>query len=72
MRHDFDKMLFLKYDNCNEIMSLIICYVDDFYGIHRQDYDIGEVHQKFKWGELQFFEIDTSLRLSRGRSCAIS
>lgn len=58
VRHDFDRMLFLKYDDCNEIMSLIICYVDDFYGIHRQDYDIGEVHQKFKWGELQFFEID--------------
>ena len=30
VRLDFDKMLFLKYDDNNEIMSLI-CYVDDFF-----------------------------------------
>ena len=58
VRHDFDRMLFLKYDNNNQIISLIICYVDDFFGIHREDYEIAEVHEKFKWGELQYFEID--------------
>ena len=59
VRHDFDRMMFLKYDNNNnQIISLIICYVDDFFGIHRQDYEIAEVHEKFKWGELQYFELD--------------
>ena len=38
VRHDFDKMLFLNQVWWQpEIMSLIICYVDDFFGIHRQD-----------------------------------
>ena len=43
---------------CFSNTTLIICYVDDFFGIHREDYEIAEVHEKFKWGELQYFEID--------------
>ena len=52
-------------------------YVDDFFGVYRLDYDISEVHQAFKWGALNFLEIDKPLtfkgkeltlaRNSRGR-----
>ena len=37
-------------------MSLVMCYVDDFFGIHRSDYEVNELHQQFKWGELRYFE----------------
>lgn len=36
----------------------MLVYVDDFIGVHRQDYCIDELHSKFKWGSL------SSLRLN--------
>ena len=33
---------------------MIMVYVDDFLGLHRQDYAIGEVHDAFRWGELSY------------------
>ena len=58
VRHSWDCMLFLKYNENNEIISMIMVYVDDFIGIHRQDYDISEVHQAFKWGDMSYFKLD--------------
>ena len=54
-QHSFDKMVFIKFNTSNELMSIIIVYVDDFLGAFRSDYNIDEVHQAFKWGALQFF-----------------
>ena len=51
IQHDFDKMRFCKYDG-NSVISLVLCYVDDFYGLHREDYDAKELHDLFRWGEL--------------------
>ena len=56
IQHDFDKMLFCLYDDNNQIQSLVMCYVDDFFGIHRDDHQIKELHEQFKWGELRYFE----------------
>lgn len=54
IQHDFGKMLFCKYDG-GSIISLVMCYVDDFYGLHREDYDVKELHDLFRWGELRYF-----------------
>ena len=56
VQHDFDRMLFMKYDHHGDVISLVMCYVDDFFGIHRSDYEVSELHQQFKWGELRYFE----------------
>ena len=59
-RHSFDKMLFLRYDPASpdDIMSMIMGYVDDFLGVHRQDYPIQEVHDAFRWGDLNYLNKD--------------
>ena len=59
-RHGFDKMLFLKFDpeSPQNIISMIMVYVDDFLGLHREDYPIAEVHQAFRWGELHYLNKD--------------
>ena len=59
-RHSWDSMLFLKYNKQDQIVSMILVYVDDFLGVHRQDYDINEVHKAFTWGELSYFELGQS------------
>ena len=51
--HDFDHMLFYKRDSTGQLVSLLLVYVDDFIGIFRQDYDIGELTSLFTWGELK-------------------
>ena len=47
-QHPFDKLVFLKRNNLN---SIIVVYVDDFSGVFRVDYDIGEVHAEPSPGE---------------------
>ena len=42
-------------------MSIIIVYVDDFLGVHREDYDIDEVTKAFRWGVLHSFEVDRTV-----------
>ncbi|CAE7750496.1 RE2 [Symbiodinium sp. CCMP2592] len=56
-QHSFDKMVFLKFNSQGELISLIIVYVDDFLGTYRSDYNVSEVHEAFKWGSLQSFEV---------------
>ena len=55
-QHSFEKMLFMKRNSQNELVSVIIVYVDDFLGVYRKDYDIAEVHNAFVWGALSFFK----------------
>ncbi|CAE7884771.1 RE2, partial [Symbiodinium necroappetens] len=55
-QHSFDKMVFLKFHG-DQLVSMIIVYVDDFIGTYREDYDITEVTNAFRWGALQEFEI---------------
>ena len=54
-RHDFDKMLFCLHNDKEELISVVMCYVDDFYGVHREDYDPKELFDKFRWGEKSYF-----------------
>lgn len=44
-------MLFLKFDDQDNLLSAILVYVDDFIGVARSDYDLTEVTSLFKWGE---------------------
>ena len=57
-RHSFDKQLFYKVIG-GDIVSLVVIYVDDFIGVHREDYPIDELHQSFKWGSLSKMEVGT-------------
>lgn len=54
-RHDFDRMLFCLYDSNNELVSIVMCYVDDFLGAHREDHNPEELFNKFRWGERSYF-----------------
>ncbi len=56
-KHSFDHQLFYKVVD-DEVVSILLVYVDDFIGIARSDYNIAEVHDLFKWGSLDFFEVD--------------
>lgn len=58
IRHAWDCMMFLKYNDKAEIISIVVVYVDDFIGTHRSDYNIKELHDSFSWGELSYFELD--------------
>ena len=59
-QHSFDKMVFLKFRE-ERLVSIIIVYVDDFLGVHREDYDIDEVTKAFRWGVLHSFEVDRTV-----------
>ena len=58
VRLEFDKMVFLHYDQSGDIDSIITVYVDDFLGCFREDYDIKQIHKLFKWGDLKFLVPD--------------
>ena len=61
-QHSFDRMVFLKFeDGGTSLLSIIIVYVDDFLGTYREDYDISEVHNAFKWGSLQDFQVGVAI-----------
>ena len=55
VRHDFDRMLFCLYGKDGQLISLVMCYVDDFFGIHREDHDPTDLFGKFRWGERSYF-----------------
>ena len=54
-KHDFDKMLYYLVNSKGEVISLVMVYVDDFLGIHREDHDPSELFHKFRWGEKGYF-----------------
>lgn len=54
-QHDFDRQLFIYRKN-EQVLALIIVYVDDFLGLSRSDHDLDQVRKLFKWGALNFFE----------------
>eukprot|EP00435_Cladocopium_sp_Y103_P069341 s209_g33.t1 len=54
-QHSFDQQVFYKIVN-GEIVSIILVYVDDFIGLFRSDYDLGEIHALFRWGSITYFE----------------
>eukprot|EP00913_Durusdinium_trenchii_P014270 g13388.t1 len=56
-RHGFDPQLFIKRDpKSGYPVSMLIVYVDDFLGLHRADYEIAEIQDLFRWGDLQSFK----------------
>ena len=57
-RHSFDRQLFYKVVN-GEVVSLVLIYVDDFLGAHREDHNVQELHDSFKWGSLAWMEVGT-------------
>ena len=56
-QHSFDQQLYYKVVN-DQVVSIILVYVDDFVGISRADYPISEVHDLFKWGAMSKLELD--------------
>lgn len=58
-KHSFDACIFYKttqQEDREEIVSIILVYVDDFLGIYRQDYPIEEVRSLFRWGSITDLE----------------
>ncbi len=55
-QHSFDKQFFYKVHN-GQVVSAVLIYVDDFIGVHRADHQISELHNLFKWGSLNTFEV---------------
>ena len=69
-RHDFDRMMFLRRNGQGLPVSVILVYVDDFIGIHRSDYDVSEVQDLFKWGDLKQFELNVPV-LFKGKELTL-
>ena len=57
-QHSFDRMVFLLFNDQDELISIISVYVDDFLGVHREDCSIEPVWQSGKWGSLNQVEPD--------------
>lgn len=56
VQHSFDKQLYYKVVE-QQVVSIVLIYVDDFIGLHREDYPISELHSLFKWGSLNTMQI---------------
>ena len=56
-RHVFDQMLFYLVNEADQIVSLVMIYVDDFLGLHRKDHDISAL----LWGEIHTFSPDSKI-----------
>lgn len=56
-QHSFDKQFFYKTVG-DEVVSIVLVYVDDFIGVHRQDYCVDELHSKFKRGSLSSLKLN--------------
>ena len=56
IQHSFDKQFFYKVVD-DEVISIVLVYVDDFIGAYRQDYNISELHEMFKWGSLSEMQV---------------
>ena len=55
-QHSFDRMVFLLFNKQDELISVILVYVDDFLGVHREDCPMQSVWDSFKWGSLNKVE----------------
>ena len=51
-------MVFLLFNKQDERISIVLVYVDDFFGVYREDCSIKPVWQSFKWGSLNTVEPD--------------
>ncbi|CAK9031626.1 unnamed protein product, partial [Durusdinium trenchii] len=60
-RHVFDQMLFYLVNEANQIVSLVMIYVDDFLGLHTKDHDVSALQSLFKWGEIHTFSPDSKI-----------
>lgn len=58
VRRSWDVQLFLKYNDQGSIVSMIMVYVDELIGCFCEDYNVEEVRNSFKWGDLGFFALD--------------
>ena len=56
IQHSFDKQFLYKVVD-DEVISIVLVYVDDFIGAYRQDYNISELHEMFKWGSLAEMQV---------------
>ena len=68
IRHKFDPMLFLYFEG-DTLKSAILVYVDDFIGVYHPDYDINQVHDLFKWGELKNIQPDVPVTFKGKELC---
>ena len=59
-QHDFDRQLYLLRKD-DQLIAAIIVYVDNFLGISRCDHDLDSVLKLFKWGSLNYFELDKAI-----------
>ena len=50
VQHRLDKTMFLKRDDNNLLLVVLIVHVDDFLVAHREDYDLDEIRKAFNWG----------------------
>ena len=64
----FDRMLFCLYGKDGQLINLVMCYVDNFFGIHREDHDPIELFGKFRWGERSYFVENESKNLQGERA----
>ena len=70
-RHGFDPQLFIKRDpKSGYPVSMLIVYVDDFLGLHRADYEIAEIQDLFRWGDLQSFKAGQAIKF-KGKELVI-
>ncbi|CAK9103941.1 unnamed protein product [Durusdinium trenchii] len=70
-RHGFDPQLFFKRDpKSGYPVSMLIVYVDDFLGLHRADYEITEIQDLFRWGDLQSFKAGKAIKF-KGKELVI-
>lgn len=58
-RHRYEPMLFLKFDESDQLQSAVLVYVDDFIGVARADYNLEETTSLFKGGERKTIQIDS-------------
>ena len=68
-KHHFDPSLFLKYAPDGSLISVILVYVDDFAGCFREDYEINEVYNAFKWGDLKTIEVGKTYTFKGKQIC---
>ena len=54
-QHSFD-LVFLLFNKQDELISVILVYVDDSFGVHREDCSMQPVWDSFKWGSLNKVE----------------
>ena len=69
VQHSWDKMLFVKYNDAGEPVSMVMVYVDDFIGMYRSDYNIEELQSRFTWGDLSNFKLNETKTFKGKQLC---